>query len=97
MVVWLGKVYARAICAVNSTLMPTQMMRLTSETALRDTPITAIEPMIAEIVMPTTRVTMSAVVREPRRIVVITRTAARAEPTSAPVKRTMDVYWSKKM
>jgi hypothetical protein len=93
----LGKVNARAIWAVNSTLIPTQMMRLTSETALRDTPSTAMEPMMAETVIPTTRVTTRPVAREPSMIVVMTRTAARAEPIRAPARRTMVVYWSKKM
>jgi hypothetical protein len=88
----LGKVKARAICAVNSTLIPTQMIRLTSDTALSDTPRTAIEPMIADTVMPTTRVTTRPVAREPSIMVVITSTAARAEPMSAPARRTMVVY-----
>jgi hypothetical protein len=93
----LGNVNARAICAVNSTLMPTQMMRLTSETALSDTPMSAMEPMIEVTVMPTTRVTTRAVRREPRRSVVMRRTAARAEPMRVAARRTIEVYWSKKM
>jgi hypothetical protein len=93
----LGKVNARAMCAVNSTLIPTQIIRLTSETAFRDTPITAIDPMMADTVIPTTRVTIRAVASEPRRTVVMTRTAASAEPRRAPARRTMDTYWSKKM
>jgi hypothetical protein len=97
MVARLGKVNARAMCAVNSTLIPTQMIRFTSETALSETPMTAIDPMIADTVMPTTSVTMKAVVMEPRRMVVITKTAASAEPMRAPARRTMDTYWSKKM
>jgi len=78
--------------AVNSTLIPTQMIRLTSETALSETPMTAIDPIIADTVMATTRVTISPVAMEPRRIVVITSTAARAEPISAPARRTIVVY-----
>lgn len=93
----LGKVNARAMCAVNSTLIPTQMIRLTSDTALSDTPRTAIEPMIADTVIPTTRVTTRPVAMEPSIIVVMTNTAARADPMSAPASRTMVVYWSKKI
>jgi hypothetical protein len=80
------------MCAVNSTLIPTQMMRLTSDTALRETPRTAIEPMMADTVMPTTRVTTRPVAIEPSIIVVMTNTAARADPMSAPASRTMVVY-----
>jgi hypothetical protein len=93
----LGNVNARAICAVNSTEMPTQMIRLTNDTAFSETPMTAMLPMIALTVMPTTKVTMRPVAIEPRRMVVMRKTAARADPIRAQARRTIDMYWSKKM
>ena len=88
----LGNVNARAICAVNSTLMPTQMIKFTSDTAFSETPRRAMLPMIADTVMATTSVTTNAVCSEPRRMVVTTRVTARADPRSAPARRTMDRY-----
>jgi hypothetical protein len=77
--------------------MPTLIIRLTRETAFRETLAKAMVPMMSVIVIATVRVTIRPVCKEPRRIVVTRRIMARAEPIRAPERRTMEIYWSKKI
>ena len=93
----LGTAYARAICAQNSTLMPTQMIRLTNETAFNETEHSAMVPRMAMRVLATVAVTASPVATLPSSSDETSRTKPRAPPRRAAERRAMERYWSKKM
>jgi hypothetical protein len=69
--------------------MPTQIIRLTRLTAFKLTLRSAIDLMMAEMVMETTSVTTTAVCRELRRRVLIRGVEARVELRSAQTRHVL--------
>src|SRR5438034_4232992 len=92
-----GNMKARATCAQNSTAIPTQMIILTRETALRETPATAIVPIMSTTIIITVVVTTAPVATDPSSKDVIAKMMATADPSSVPVRRRIDAYWSKQI
>uniref|UniRef100_A0A1Y1KUC7 Uncharacterized protein n=1 Tax=Photinus pyralis TaxID=7054 RepID=A0A1Y1KUC7_PHOPY len=92
-----GNMKARAMCAQNSTDIPTQMMRLTKDTAFRETPNTAMAPMISTTLMITVTVRIAEVRADPRSTEATTKIMPTRADNRPAVSGTMERYWSKKM
>lgn len=92
-----GNMKALAMCEQNSTAIPTQMTRLTSETAFKLTPHSAIIPIMSITIMPTTTVMQRPVRRLPRSRELTRNIATNAERIKVSVRRYIVAYWSKKM